>query len=217
MMKHTSVLSALLLGASIAVGANASPANAITTAICQVTDVTYTSGSNDISATACRGELETDSTAWPYNNDVTGNGDPLLSKLNTLFGTSYNWTLVRKDEASGNQGVFDGFDDAKTGTWSSNSISGPFAISLKAGTGFSVYLFENITQAVTNGKWSTVGILNNGGKQPNLSHLSLFTAQLPTQPVPEPITMLGLGVGTVGLGVLKRKYGKKEAKAKVAV
>jgi len=29
--------------------------------------------------------------------------------------------------------------------------------------------------------------------------------------------MLGLGVGTAGLGALKRKYGNKEAKAKVVV
>lgn len=214
-MKNTSVFSTLLVGSSFTVGtivANlAAPAHAITLGTCSNADVKYTSGSNQISASACSGELETNSTDWPFNNDVTGSGNPLRDRLNNLFGTSYNWSLVRKDEQAGNQGTFDGFSSAQSGNWSvSPSINGPFAISLKASNGFAVYLFDNITQAVTSGIWSTAGIRNSGGNQPNLSHISLFTA--PATAVPEPITMLGIGVGIVGGGVLKQKYGKKANK-----
>ncbi|WP_414576699.1 PEP-CTERM sorting domain-containing protein [Anabaena sp. CCY 9402-a] len=217
-MKHTSVFSALLVGASVAVVTSAAPAHAVNIGVCKTSDVNYNLNGGAIDATACTGELETNSTDWPFNNDVTGSGDPLLSRLNNLFGTNYNWSFVRKDEQNGNQTNvgFDGFSAAKTGTWSANpALIGPFAISLKGGTGFTVYLFENITQAVTSGTWSTLGILNNGGNQPNLSHISLFKAEVPSTPVPEPITMFGIGVGLAGGGILKQKYGKKANKEKV--
>ncbi|WP_414575621.1 PEP-CTERM sorting domain-containing protein [Anabaena sp. CCY 9402-a] len=52
------------------------------------------------------------------------------------------------------------------------------------------------------------------------SGISIDTLQFnpaPPNPVPEPITILGLGIGSVGMAVLKRKYGKKETQGKAPV
>ncbi|MBO9581616.1 MAG: PEP-CTERM sorting domain-containing protein [Sphingobium sp.] len=57
---------------------------------------------------------------------------------------------------------------------------------------------------VSSGDWSTLGIVNNGGQQPNLSHLAFFGTQAP---VPEPATwaMLIAGMGIVGASMRRRK------------
>ncbi len=183
------------------------------TADCALSDVTANLISGTVDATACVGELEIGDTEWDYNNDVLGDGNPLLSELNNLFDVNYDWTFVNKDENSGSNAGFDAFSTTKSGTWSVDSaLDGPFAISLKAGTGFSVYLFDNLTQAVSSGTWSTLGIENDGGKQPNLSHISLFKTTTSTctdcepNPVPEP--GLAIGLGAMALGAIKaRKRG----------
>ncbi|WP_414545678.1 PEP-CTERM sorting domain-containing protein [Nostoc sp. CCY0012] len=214
--------SALLASAAIATGTVATlavaPAHAAkiktttttTTGSCSLTDVTYNSG---VAATSCIGELEIGSSGWAFQNDVLGNGDPLLSKLNQLFAVNYDWSFVGKDETTGKSATaFDGYSDAKTGTWSvTQPINGPFAISLKASTGFSVYLFETFDKAITSGTWATLGLLNNGGKQPNLSHISLFTASYipphtPTpKPVPEPGSLVALGLVASGIVMSRRR------------
>lgn len=198
--------SALLASAAIATGTVAPAHAAQVSGVCLVSDVTANGIGN---ATACRGEIETET----FGNDVTGNdGNPLKDQLNTLFGTSYTWNFVRKDETNGNQGLFDGYasGDAKSGNWSANpALNGPFAISVKGGTGFAVYLFDNITQAVTSGTWSTLGLRNDNGpgNQPGISHISLFAAQTggnPT-PVPEPTTIFGLGLLASGVVMARRR------------
>ena len=201
-----SSLIALGLGASAAVAAPA-----INKGQCDLSDVQYFLGETLIDASDCKGELE----LGAGENDVTGGGDPLLSNLNSLFGTNYNWSFVNKDESTGTNAGLDGFSGTQSGSWSvSTPLTGPFAISLKASTGYSVYLFEDLTEAVSSGVWSTVALLTNGGgggNQPNLSHFSLFTApgtvcteDCPT--VPEP--GLAIGLGAMALGAIKaRKRG----------
>ncbi|MBD2345468.1 cistern family PEP-CTERM protein [Anabaena subtropica] len=80
-----------------------------------------------------------------------------------------------------------------------------------------------------SGQTDVMNLTVNGNFTDDKAFLQFFAARFqtgegsyvlagkPGEPVPEPITMLGLGVGTAGLGALKRKYGNKEAKAKVAV
>jgi hypothetical protein len=134
--------------------------------------------------------------------------------LNNLFNVDYEWSFVGKDENPGTNtpaNGFDGFSGTETGTWSfTEGLTGPFAISLKAGDGFSVYFFDNVDQLITSGDWSTEGIINNGGSQPGLSHMSLFKAEVnivppPPEKVPEPATIFGLGLVASGMVVARRR------------
>lgn len=207
----TSTFSLIALSLSAGAAVAAPPVSNINTGSCSFTDVQYFLGEDKIDATNCVGEIELDN----GENDVTGGGDPLLSQLNTLFGTSYNWSFVNKDESTGTNAGLDGFSNTQSGEWSvSTPLTGPFAISLKASTGYAVYLFDNLTEAVSSGVWDTAALLTNGGgggNQPTLSHFSLFTAPGtvctedcgPDTDVPEP--GLAIGLGAMALGAIKAR------------
>ncbi len=204
--------------------------------MCDVMDVTYKFGATNKNASACAGQFTSP------NNDATSGGDPLLGFLNngdldTIFTpmvvpavSSYTWSYAGKEETPG--GAFDagtvdaGFDatpDAgvQSGEWSvsdTTPLSGPFVISAKGGNGWSVYFFDNLMfdpmdGGVLMGNWTTSGLENNGGNQPQLSHISLFTTELGNPPppppdpsfMPEPGTIALLGLGLAGLGFAARR------------
>ncbi|AFY47750.1 PEP-CTERM putative exosortase interaction domain-containing protein [Nostoc sp. PCC 7524] len=83
-----------------------------------------------------------------------------------------------------------------------------------------LFILTHSPTNISSGFWDTLGIANGSGNAgPGLSHIDIYTSTPidTTTPVPEPITMFGLGVGIAGGGLLKQKYGKKPNKEKATV
>lgn len=124
-------------------------------------------------------------------------------------------------------------DNKKSGTWSldtkvnsvelvqdflGRSTFDHLAVILKAGNNYAIYDFDfnlmtlplgfNFLTAYSfDGTWATTDLINNGGNQAELSHIS-FWARDPSSPanqVPEPATLVLIGVGLLGLGFSRRR------------
>lgn len=150
-------------------------------------------------------------------NDVGAQGG-LSNLLETgIFGGITGWSLLEKVDGN-NSGVGTGTKLNWTqtgngaGSWQvASAINRSFVVSLKAGTRWSAYYFDNSAgQSITGGLWDTLGVslAGNGVTGRDLSHAAIFVAPEPTNPVeiPEPGLILALGLTTLGgLGVLRRK------------
>lgn len=87
----------------------------------------------------------------------------------------------------------------KFGTWSANQT--PFYYSLKAGHtnnggGFELWYADGFLEGI----WDTSGLADK-----NLSHISFWTAEGNTNPVPEPGTLALVGLGLAGIAGYRRK------------
>lgn len=154
---------------------------------CLVTDVTLNLGNAD----DCAGAF-------------SGNDDP--AEIDGLFG--YDWTFAAKDDSPGSGSAVSDYGVSVTaglsGTWSISNLLGyeTILVVLKGATEFSTYLFEDA--AAGTGTFSTAALSNNGGRQPALSHLSVYVTGTPSE-VPVPAAGLLLAGALAGLGIAKRR------------
>ncbi|AFY99586.1 PEP-CTERM sorting domain-containing protein [Calothrix sp. PCC 6303] len=206
-MKHQfSLIPALVTGitcASIAVPAYAKAPNPqISSAICSTNNISLGS----ISATACEG---------PISGNDTGAQGTLLDKLNNnLFsssiGTGVQWSLAGKSDDTNPFAITAGSNS--TGTWGLGAplSSNTFVVSLKSSNAYSAYLFKDydFSQGLT-GIFNTIGVALNGsgtaGK--DLSHASLFVSNIapPHASVPEPASLVALGLVATGIATVRRR------------
>lgn len=127
----------------------------------------------------------------------------------TEWGADWDISLYAKVDGFGRSSenklqVFAGEGgDNKKGTW---QTAGPINMfSVKAASGYALYW---LAPAALSGEWTTGEILNNGGKQPDISHLSAWTVTgytPPENPVPEPGTLILFGIGLLGISSLGRR------------
>ncbi len=110
-----------------------------------------------------------------------------------LSVASINLTLLGKSDQPG------GFGTAVSG------MSGTFTVpkrvsyfTVKAGTGYLIFDGKNQDSSA----WDTVGLINNGGNQPNVSHISYWSD--PSQ-VPLPAAGLMLLAGLGGIAAMRRR------------
>jgi hypothetical protein len=173
------------------------------------------SPANVTSASACAGEIsgnDKDTTGGNGTVNVNTFNDPLPTLYTGyvpafgeigLFGQT-TWNEVgRVDRPGTEDGTLNLTYDAgnKSGGW---SIDGNWAgitsamLVIKGSNGFIAYLLDLTS---TSGTWSTVGLVNNGGNRPAISHGSLYTVA--AVPVPAAGFMLLAGIG--GLAALRRR------------
>ncbi len=126
---------------------------------------------------------------WSYKGRSEGNGDSNPFLENTSTGGNY---------ADRTQGVLNLKAD--------QAIDGVFALTLKGGDQYSVYLLESVNGPVTSINFEMSGV---GTQPPGLSHASLYVAGNNGNPdfsvVPEPASVALLGVGLIGLAITARR------------
>ena len=174
---------------------------------------TGASHAKTVTLPACATASVTVSTAC---QTVAGNNDS-LSGMNAgtgVFGTT-DWLLADKSDAGAPSlpaiNLSFGGAGGTTGSWSVGSYAGYTKAILveKGGSVAWVAYLLDLTQ--TSGSWSTFGILNEGGKQPRMSHLSLYVADyVAPRVVPLPVVPLSAGLplllaGLGALAALRRK------------
>lgn len=114
-------------------------------------------------------------------------------------GSPVDLTLYGKSDDDASLFTITAAGDNKSGTWLVNDGSLIDYLTVKASNRFAVYHIGG----ADSGSWTTDGIVNNGGQQPGMSHLSFWIG--PSTVVPEPPALLMLGVGLIGMAFFARK------------
>lgn len=116
-----------------------------------------------------------------------------------IFGNLGSWTQIATD------GAFTFPSESTSGTWELDPayIGGnQFVIALKASSGFSLYLFEDLTGPISEGTFDTQTFKNKNGTTQALSHMTLYASSTPATAavVPEPSTLVMFGSALCMLG-----------------
>jgi hypothetical protein len=157
---------------------------------------------------SCAGPIAGNNRGPANSNLLNTLNNGTLSALGTqYFGTgsqAFDFTQYDWFDSTVSLGLDPSGSAGTSGNWSINqAINGPFAIAVKGGPDYSVYFFDSISQ-ITGGGWDTLGITKgNGEAGPGLSHLDIYTTSQVS--VPEPATIIGLGVVAAGMAAARRR------------
>jgi hypothetical protein len=160
--------------------------------VCSILSVT--------TSTACQTVAGNNDSAADMNSFNSGAG---------VFNVS-NWLLADKSEDSSTPTApfnLIGFvDAAKSGAWSVASFGNYEFAALVVKGGSVAWVAYLLNTTLLSGSWSTVDLVNGGGNQPDLSHLSLYVGGKilpPPSPVPVPASGLLIFAGLGAIGALR--------------
>ncbi len=222
--KLSSVITSALLATTV-IGFSAVDAQAKPTS-CTASTVAL----KGISYTNCEGQFSgNDTGSGSLINDL--NDGKIFSKENLFDVNEDLWSLAGKSDGESGMFNFKADNNFTSGNWSLNGnldklfgadLTATFAVSFKAATNYSVYLFKDFQITAADlaagkvvGNFTTNGVsLNGGGKAQALSHASLWvyngkeeTYQPPNE-VPEPSAVAALGLLATGMLGMRKKAGK---------
>lgn len=128
-----------------------------------------------------------------------------------VFGNN-DWILADKSDQANPNALVDGDinltitgDGTLSGTWSVDTFGGYTQVALVVKGGAEAWVAYMLDLTSLSGTWSTADLINDGGKQPGLSHMSLYVADFKPSTVPLPAGAPLLLAGLAGLAALRRK------------